>query len=677
MTSSDSTRWSIDTTTGGIVWNVADGENPANILPHADHVEMSGRRVCVILRYRVDKQRRLFIERDIFFPQLRVRENDVRGYLRCVYDDRLIQPRFLINGKEWIPSHTPIHQVTFDGVLTFHYMPTQEGILVTRSLFPCRETSAVMEHWSFLNTGENEASIANLTGKTLGSIASHNNFLSWYAEPCDTGESIPYGEGRAGNLTLATGDQKAHRFSFFVRSTQNSPMPCRSEDDQKMLRHDFVRRIQNDPAHIAFSCPDPELNQLFAFAKLRAAESLFETDLMGLVHSPGGGNYYCGIWANDQCEYSGPFFAFLNDSDANEAAVNAYRHYAKHMTPDFVPVPTSFEMGGHMPYHAGGDRGDAAMIASGLSRYLLVRGDRELATELYPALQWCNEFNQRKTDARGVVLSDTDELEGRFSTGDANLSTATLAYDGYRMGAHIARELGKDAESVEWDTRADALSVAIEAHFGATVEGFPSYRYYDGNDILRSWICLPLVFGLAEGARKTGTLDALFSPRLWTPDGLATQAGDTTFWDRSTLYGLRGAFIAGATEPAYEHLLSYSRRRLLGEHVPYPVEAYPENAQAHLSAESALYCRVFLEGLLGIVPTGFESFTITPRLPKAWNEYSLRFTAFGGRDIAIHVERKKEEVHLSVMVTDANGTYSYSRTGTDERTHTIDFRSSR
>ena len=39
-------------------------------------------------------------------------------------------------------------------------------------------------------------------------------------------------------------------------------------------------------------------------------------------------------------------------------------------------------------------------------------------------------------------------------------------------------------------------------------------------------------------------LHRLFSPRLWSENGLLTQAGSQTFWDRSTLYALRGAFMA-------------------------------------------------------------------------------------------------------------------------------------
>jgi hypothetical protein len=139
---------------------------------------------------------------------------------------------------------------------------------------------------------------------------------------------------------------------------------------------------------------------------------------------------------------------------------------------------------------------------------------------------------------------------------------------------------------------------------------------------LRAWITTPLTVDIFE--RKEGTIAALFSPRLWTEDGLASLAGNKTFWDRSTLYGLRGVFAAGETEKALTFLRYYSRRRLLGEHVPYAVEAYPEGNQRHLSAESGLYCRIYTEGMFGMRPFGFNSFNCTPRLPKEWNQMALR-----------------------------------------------------
>ena len=392
--------------------------------------------------------------------------------------------------------------------------------------------------------------------------------------------------------------------------------------------------------------PDPVLNRAFEFAKWRAAESLFHTK-MGLVHSPGGGRYYGGVWANDQAEYANPLFGYLGDSLCHEASVNCYERFATELNSSFRPLPSSFEVEGDMLWRNCGDRGDAAMIASGASRYALAQGEKVVAEKLWPLIVWCLEFCRRKTDERGIVLSDTDELEGRFPSGEANLSTSCLAYDGYRRAADLAGELGHTELAEQYSTAAAALEIAIEKHFGAEVEGFTTYRYYEANTTLRAWLCLPLVMNLAEGARRDGTIAALLSPQLWTVDGLATESGDTVFWDRATLYALRGLFVAGATEIALEKLTAYTHRRLLGEHVPYAVEAHPEGSQAHLSAESALYCRILTEGLFGIVPRGLERFDVTPRLPEGWNEMALTLEGFGGR-WEIQVSRVAGEVNTEV-----------------------------
>jgi hypothetical protein len=149
--------------------------------------------------------------------------------------------------------------------------------------------------------------------------------------------------------------------------------------------------------------------------------------------------------------------------------------------------------------------------------------------------------------------------------------------------------------------------------------------------------------------RREATIAALFSPRLWTVDGLATQAGDDTFWDRSTLYGFRGAFQAGAVAKALPFLTAYTHRRLLCEHVPYPVEAWPDGDQRHLSSESGLYCRIFTEGLFGILPTGLDRFRITPRLPDGWPRMALRSIRAFDRDFDIVVERRESRQHLTVI----------------------------
>jgi len=150
--------------------------------------------------------------------------------------------------------------------------------------------------------------------------------------------------------------------------------------------------------------------------------------------------------------------------------------------------------------------------------------------------------------------------------------------------------------------------------------------------------------------RKQGTINALFSPELWTADGLASQSGDKTFWDRATLYALRGVFAAGETKKGLEFLKYYSNRRLLGDHVPYPVEAYPEGNQRHLSAESGLYCRVYTEGLFGIRPAGLSSLYIRPQLPDGWDFMKIKNVHGFQKMFDISVNREGELIRLKVIL---------------------------
>ncbi|MCC6729753.1 MAG: hypothetical protein IT208_10490 [Chthonomonadales bacterium] len=604
----------------GIRWDVRHDRR----LPHEDHLEMSGRRVSLIVRYGVDEERRLSLAREVIWPMLRGARDDVRGYLRRTFGAE-VEPRLRVDGQAWRPG--PVASVAFDGVLTIAHRAAL-GLRLTRRIFPSPAETRAFEEWILTAVGGARTVEAN--GPRL--------------HDCDAGL---YGEYtlRAGMVgpprpDLASGTRTRLSLAFEAWRVVE---PLRPTDAAAALRgrRELIARTRSA---LVLQTPEPAIDRAFELAKLRAAESIFDTR-MGPVHSPGGGRYYGGIWANDQGEYGGPFFPFLGEPDACEAALNAYRICARAMTPAFEMLPSSFEVEGDVVYHAGGDRGDAAMVGYGAARYALATGDRAIGLELWPAIAWCIEYCRRKTNAAGVVESDTDELEGRFPTGSANLSTSTLAYGALRAAADLGRALGRPAAAADLDARANALRLAIERHFGAQVEGHATYRYFEGNHVLRSWICLPLVMGIDE--RAAGTVEALLSPRLWTPDGLATQAGERTFWDRSTLYALRGVLAAGATEAGIRHLLAYTRRRLLGEHVPYPVEAWPEGGQAHLSAESALYCRAITEGLFGIVPTGFRSLRCLPRLPDGWPDMALRrVRALGGFDLA--VARSADAVRLVI-----------------------------
>jgi hypothetical protein len=606
-------RWTIQPN-GSITWAIN------NTVPHTDHIEMAGEKVAIWVEYGLDSIKRSKINRTLVFPTFRMLPDGTRTHISYSFQDNEL-PRFYINkrlldfgnaksGKSGNLGFS-IKNINHKGIMRIS-AETGSPVLATieRSFFPSVDQPMAIEKFVFTNVTDTDLPITmEYLKREVRTDPSRSKLQS---------HSVIMGTVGDGSTLVKAG--KSVTFAVYYLATDYpDQLPSIRPDEEERKRASRIAEIQ---APLKLETPDKVLNTAFEFAKLRATESIYKTK-GGYMHGPGGLAYYAAIWANDQAEYINPYFAFSGDRIGHLSAMNSYAWFAKYMNPDYKPIPSSIVAEGDGVWKGAGDRGDQAMIAYGASRYALATGNVDSARKLWPLIEWCLEYSKRKMNAEGVVTSDKDELEGRFPSGKANLSTNTLYYDALRSSVLLAQALNKPKSQVDtYRKEADEMRRNIEKYFGGNVEGFETYKYYEGNDVLRAWICLPLTMGIFD--RKQGTIDALFSPRLWTADGLATQAGKETFWDRSTLYALRGVLQAGATEKAMDFIKYYSHRRLLGDHVPYAVEAYPEGNQRHLSAESGLYCRIFTEGLFGMRPVGFRSFECTPRLPKDWNKMALR-----------------------------------------------------
>ncbi|MBR8534693.1 hypothetical protein KDU71_03910 [Carboxylicivirga sediminis] len=637
---------------GSISWSV----NGA-VLPHLDDIEMSGKFISAVVKYGVNADNSFSIGREIVWPMLRIIPNQTRGGLLRTINDDVIKGLH-IEGRR--PTKELVHEVQHDGTLSvrrelqFSYFRTRPVLKLEleSTHFTSYDQPVFCEKYVLRNPGD-KAVFVEIP-------ETNKQWLAHAERTVDGPHFVTYQTINGGSKKIAAGDSIVF-YTTISAHRLNEKAADIDVEEELAKRASFVGQLWDN---LILETPDKTLNTAFAFAKIRANESIYQTK-GGPMHGPGGLNYYAAIWANDQAEYINPFFPFQGYDYGNESAINAFRHFARFMNDVYEPIPSSIIAEGISYWNGAGDRGDAAMIAYGAARFALTYGDKKIAQELWPLIEWCLEFSRRKINEHGVVSSDSDELEGRFPAGDANLCTSSLYYDALQSASFLCNELGLGNELADnYAIQASTLRKNIEQYFGANVMGFDTYRYYEGNDILRAWICIPLTVGIYE--RKAATIDALFSPDLWTADGLATEAGDTTFWDRSTLYGLRGVFAAGETKRGLEFLKYYSNRRLLGDRVPYPVEAYPENNQRHLSAESALYCRVYIEGLFGIRPTGFNAFTITPQLPAEWDYMNIRKMHGFGQQFDVEVIRKKGKVQ--VIIKDSQGKNLFRKTVTNGTT---------
>ncbi len=619
-------RWALNAE-GGITWQVRPGD-----APHSDHIEMSGLQVSTVVRYGVDANGAFLLNRGMVWPLLRTIPNNTHASLMRKMGWNPLENVLVGNAQ----IREQVQSISLDGTMTVRSLcPVRGGeVELTRVLFPSTSLPAFCEKYTLKNLGDKPV------------LVEASNVRSEILTPKERGVAGTYHLIQSLTGGFSRQLQPGEEVSFYVTTAGFKEGETEVVPDVEKELQARKSLIQTFWSSLVFDSPDPVINTMFAFAKIRGAESIYQT-AGGLMHGPGGESYYAAIWANDQAEYINPFFPFLGYDKGNGSALNSYKHFARFMNDAYKPIPSSIIAEGTDIWNGAGDRGDAAMIAYGAGRYALARGDRSEAEQLWPLIEWCLEYCRRQLNEQGVVASDADELENRFPAGDANLCTSSLYYDALNSAVYLGKALNKPGKQTsQYAREAKQLKKDIEAYFGATVEGFETYQYYDGNDILRSWICIPLTVGIYD--RAEATIAALFSPRLWTENGLLTQAGSETFWDRSTLYALRGVYAAGETEKATEYLKFYSAQRLLGEHVPYAIEAWPEGNQRHLSAESGLYCRIITEGMFGIRPTGFRSFTMTPRLPAEWDHISLKSVRAFGSDFDISVVRDGEKLAVSV-----------------------------
>ena len=391
-------------------------------------------------------------------------------------------------------------------------------LAMERTIFPSPTQPALCERYLIRNIGSQTLEISIPEFSQIVTTPSERGITGGYvirAELLDAGIRI-----------LQPGDSTVVD-ALFRACRVGETLPPADVGAELRSRREFVSAISDK---LVLETPDPVVDTEFRFAKIRAAESIIKTR-GGYMHAPGGECYYAAIWANDQAEYVNPFFPMLGYDIGNRSALNAFRHFARFMNAEYRPIPSSIIAEGDDIWNGAGDRGDAAMIAYGAARYALARGERNEAEELWPLVEWCLEYCRRKLTPEGVVASDTDELEGRFPAGKANLCTSTLYYDALRSAVYLGQELGCPRETLRvYKRQTSELAEAIECHFGATVAGYETYRYFDGCTKLRSWICMPLIAGLqnrSEGTpHRTGQFDLLgpFDP-LCSAGNLHRRAG--------------------------------------------------------------------------------------------------------------------------------------------------------
>lgn len=618
---------------GSVVWDMQKTPSPCS-----DHLEMSGFYASAILSYGKTARGKLRIRRHLVVPNLRMQPNVTQSSFKMNFGS--LPAELKIDGKAYteIPRASAIKG-------TLSVISDMGPIQITRIFSPAVHAPALLEKVILKNTASAPctASVREVRKiKKFPQAVCAEQAIRAVGALCFGEAFTEKSDEKAKTFTLNAGESTEFCAVYYAVSVSDSFSVNVAKEFA--ARQSFVARMFSD---LRLETLSPILNAQFAHCVLRGSESIFKTK-GGLMHAPGGGNYYAALWTNDQCEYANPFFPFSGYETGIEQSLNCYRLYTKYMDVSETPMAekkapvTSIIAGGDGYWNGAGDRGDAEMYAYGLSRFLLALGDKNYMREFFPWITWTLKFALSRKTADGVIASDSDELENRFPSGDANLFTSCLTYDALQNGAVLAEILGENAAAEQWRRDSAALRRAIEAYFGAQVEGYDTYRYYAGNTDLRAWICMPLSVEIFD--RADATVAALFSDKLYQNGMLKTSSAHSTTWDRSLLFALRGTLLAGKTEQGTAAILEYCKNRLLGCHAPYAFEAYPEGNRAHLAAESILFARAVTEGLFGLRPVGFRQLRIQPHLGEKLPKAALHGLSLFGEHFSVSCETGK--IHL-------------------------------
>ena len=586
-----------------------------NTLPYYDHIETSNQFSSLILSYGGDENGMFYHTYHVVFPTFRKKVNDTRGSFSINVVDPIT---FIVNHQE--VKDEILKRICINKMIQIETL--LNDILIQRC-FICGDTPSCITKIELTNLKEEEQVITLKTFTEDFNVSKNDVF----DRPYYVHVSLIQKDIEEKNVTLLLKPHQKKTIylciacDYIHEFTICNPSLCFINKEKEV--ESFLNTYK-------VTCNYPTIDAMAKLSKIRTFESIFKTK-NGWMHSPGGGQYYAAIWCNDQCEYAMPFFSYNNIDKANFATYNCFKMFQKYMFTS-TPLVSSIIAEGIDYWNGAKDRGDAAMYLYGVTQYLLIQGDKKLAKEFIDAIQWCIDYSFSKMNSFGVIDSDADELENRFESGNCNLATNSIFYQGLINASALFDELKIQND---YFTKAETLKENINQYF-----------YKDGKCLyckeethLRAHVVYPLIMDIYE--HVDDIIKVLLHPSIYTHNGFKIIDNCDTYWDRITLMAIRGLFNADKADLAFDILFKYCEQRMLYHHVPYAIEAYPEGNQAHLSAESALFERIFLEGILGFKPLSFTTFKLHLSIPQKLRTFSIENITYNHINFDILITRLK------------------------------------
>jgi glycogen debranching enzyme len=399
-------------------------------------------------------------------------------------------------------------------------------------------------------------------------------------------------------------------------------------------------------------------------------------------------------------------FAFTNDPAADIVVTRDVAWYVSgsdYLTPEFsrgvldLVNRHGVEPGGKItefinattdpPKHSDYDlniNDDTPLIVGAVYHHFAVTRDRATLDAWWPmvraALEWI--LSQRRD---GLVFTTSEEANVWGISGWRNIIpqsqisgavteiNAECSY-ALRLGAKLALLMGRDADAERYEAAAQALREAINSKLVSEKTGLyllnidpDGERHHDitGDQIF------PVLFGVADEARKRKVLDALYTSDFWTPYGVRTVGKFEKEYDPDYGIQLLGGVWPNLTAWVGYCSKTYAPRRLAAalrniwriDEVDDPKAYYnvtpglfPERLSGDTFKSRGMamspwvpptYLWLVYEGLLGFEPT-IEGFRINPHLPNDWTWVGARDVPVMGGRLSMFYHRRRLHATMAV-----------------------------
>lgn len=264
-------RWSINPDSS-ISWNVKDR------IPHYDHIEMSGLKVSTVLRYGVNADGSFELNKSMVWPMLRTIPNNTHASL---------MRRFAWNATDMVSvngqslSGEKVNKITLDGKMTVEStigLPRNAEAELTRIIFPAVAKPAVYEKYILRNTGSSPLTVEVPESRAVINTDPEKGVDGSYKLVSEI----------IGAATKQLQPKEELVFYAAITGYKNGEAELKPDVEKELQeRKELIAGFWNN---LILETPDPVVNTMFAFAKIRGAESIYDTK-GGLMHGPGGESY--------------------------------------------------------------------------------------------------------------------------------------------------------------------------------------------------------------------------------------------------------------------------------------------------------------------------------------------------------------------------------------------------